>query len=931
MSLINSSTVEKLGDEFKPNPPQQIHGLIRQKTSTITGFCGICQSAICEDDDLRLGCKCLIHYKCLVDYIHHELGNDRKVIEDHEGIPCPNGKSCAFFLSDPYFMKINDLQIILKYGVELEQKLKEVYSLEGIPSLDKLPDRPLLKREISKMRQWLELKNQNDPEIGFEKSQDDFICLTSKACPKCGFRESHPHGHHCHHVKSGCFKCKTEYCYSCGSTAEENIKIRGQRSNCACERKSWSTFCSSSDILSNISFETGYPCDSRCGCHICSECAPGRPCGTCSGVCVVCTGLICQGPSEVSEVKDWTPQNEVIKQRVEKEKSLQVISLCIQSGIDTFFSQLLDTLENNGFGFNYVDITGSTFLIDASRYGRVSMVKMLLARGARANFQRSDGFCAITIAAMYGHLSVVDAIVQHNPDSLYTENALGDTLLMIAIQYHHSELAKYLIEKGCDINKPNHDSTTPMMIASFVGDLKTAEILMSNKKLLLNVVDKNLFDALRYALIGANQLNGRHAEIVKLLLNAGVNYLAVINGLSAKDIAIKNMSTKDIKLIFQNKIAEREQKQLKLTIFGGIFITVIILSWYYYTYNNITLLEKVNDLYGENTEEIRNILSGTKSYVIYCANRKGLSVEAYNLTYLQNNALYFSITISNVGMKPPKTITFLSSMSKTLPFAAIDCTQNIGSETFMHKYNLSSDLNPIVFVYSPWKAMPVQFTQQSLLYKDYAISQLNSALSMKANQAATTEELHKICSSHVRRKTCFVLEKDKSFSGEIETQLISLYSLKHTFVSIDAEYNTLSISDPNKRLDRYVHFQLYALRKKNTIYLSMPYYPSLRRDITNSNLANHAMRFIKEAEKLPDSSFNTTGTVGDSESDHDAFHIKVIKRSKYATYAQHHDDLKQHSNHANKLHNSDSNDNHHENAKKNVKSNKKSDKSANEL
>ena len=53
-----------------------------------------------------------------------------------------------------------------------------------------------------------------------------FIAATTKACPNsyCKNRESHFHGHACHHVRQGCTECKTVYCFKCLSTKQRNCK-----------------------------------------------------------------------------------------------------------------------------------------------------------------------------------------------------------------------------------------------------------------------------------------------------------------------------------------------------------------------------------------------------------------------------------------------------------------------------------------------------------------------------------------------------------------------------------------------------------------------------------------------------------------------------------------------------------------------------------
>ena len=75
---------------------------------------------------------------------------------------------------------------------------------------------------------------------------------TTKKCPNpaCGLPQTLYHGHYCHHVREGCYRCKTHFCYCCLATAEENRRERGQEHLCKCG--SWSSFCDSGDLLAHV-------------------------------------------------------------------------------------------------------------------------------------------------------------------------------------------------------------------------------------------------------------------------------------------------------------------------------------------------------------------------------------------------------------------------------------------------------------------------------------------------------------------------------------------------------------------------------------------------------------------------------------------------------------------------------------------------------
>ena len=121
---------------------------------------------------------------------------------------------------------------------------------------------------------------------------DAYIDATSKACPRCGFRISHYHGHACHHIRpgTGCTNCGHHFCYRC---------LRPGHSGSACGCR---LFCDNSNIQSCLVQEP-YPHDSRCSCPICPDCRPRQPCPQCDGNCVVCQGAVPHGPTSLVKKK----------------------------------------------------------------------------------------------------------------------------------------------------------------------------------------------------------------------------------------------------------------------------------------------------------------------------------------------------------------------------------------------------------------------------------------------------------------------------------------------------------------------------------------------------------------------------------------------------------------------------------------------------
>ena len=98
-----------------------------------------------------------------------------------------------------------------------------------------------------------------------------FVRSQSKACPKCQTPIVHFRNHGCHRVK--CSTCSYEFCCICTAQVindEPNDELAA-RNTCHCR-----LFCAS---------------DGSCGCALCDECKPGKPCPACNGQCNVCLNV----------------------------------------------------------------------------------------------------------------------------------------------------------------------------------------------------------------------------------------------------------------------------------------------------------------------------------------------------------------------------------------------------------------------------------------------------------------------------------------------------------------------------------------------------------------------------------------------------------------------------------------------------------------
>ncbi|WP_432672099.1 ankyrin repeat domain-containing protein [Flavobacterium sp. SM2513] len=117
--------------------------------------------------------------------------------------------------------------------------------------------------------------------------------------------------------------------------------------------------------------------------------------------------------------------------------------------------------------------------------------------------------------ARSGNLDQVTVLFEQNPKIINAVNDRGYTPLTLACYRGNTEVAKFLISNGADINY-NNDMGTPLMAAIFKKNNEIAKFLIENKAN-LNLSDGNRTTALIYA------VNSKNYELVSALVKANVD------------------------------------------------------------------------------------------------------------------------------------------------------------------------------------------------------------------------------------------------------------------------------------------------------------------------------------------------------------------------------------------------------------------------
>jgi ankyrin repeat protein len=247
---------------------------------------------------------------------------------------------------------------------------------------------------------------------------------------------------------------------------------------------------------------------------------------------------------------------------------------------------LVAALLQRGAQPGAINSYGSTPLAEAIKVADAGLVEMLLDAGADVEAPNQDGQTALMLAARAGAVDIAEILVRRGADVNAREAWRGQTALMWAADENLPELAKLLIDSGADvdiraiandwpaqitsepraqyrptggltpllyaarsgcslcvqsildagadIDRPNPDGVTPLIVALDNFRFDTAKLLLERganphtwdwwgRTPLYAAVDMNSFNA-RFGAPGPVQSSQTAAiDIVRLLLTAGVN------------------------------------------------------------------------------------------------------------------------------------------------------------------------------------------------------------------------------------------------------------------------------------------------------------------------------------------------------------------------------------------------------------------------
>jgi ankyrin repeat protein len=173
-----------------------------------------------------------------------------------------------------------------------------------------------------------------------------------------------------------------------------------------------------------------------------------------------------------------------VNKKTDREET--ALMLAIDSGIEAAALRILQASPS----LANADVEGKTALARAAALGNSRLVAELLRGGAPVNAGKGDD-SALHFAAQFGHLEVIDALLQAKADVSHATRD-GLTPLMVACRYAHPEIASRFLQAGADVNASDKQGSCPLHFAAAGGDITIIKMLLdhgANKKALTKTLE----------------------------------------------------------------------------------------------------------------------------------------------------------------------------------------------------------------------------------------------------------------------------------------------------------------------------------------------------------------------------------------------------------------------------------------------------------
>jgi ankyrin repeat protein len=156
------------------------------------------------------------------------------------------------------------------------------------------------------------------------------------------------------------------------------------------------------------------------------------------------------------------------------------------------------------------DENNDTLLLYALSDSGSNTYRYFLKNGVDINLLNDEGENVVHSIAYSGKAERLEGVL--NQANMNHQSNDGTTPLILAVALDKTEIARYLMNYGADVNIPDHENNTALHIACHLGNLELVNLLVDKGAKLLVKTKKGNFPL-------ALAVNAGHDEIVKFLFD----------------------------------------------------------------------------------------------------------------------------------------------------------------------------------------------------------------------------------------------------------------------------------------------------------------------------------------------------------------------------------------------------------------------------
>ncbi|MDH5757569.1 MAG: ankyrin repeat domain-containing protein, partial [Nitrospinota bacterium] len=173
-------------------------------------------------------------------------------------------------------------------------------------------------------------------------------------------------------------------------------------------------------------------------------------------------------------------------------------------------------LLSKGARVNEMDSNDSTALMRAVNSDSADVALLLIEKGARLEVKDNMGQAPLHLAAYMGKLEMVALLIENNAVIDY-KTMFGKTPLMFAAERNFLDVVKLLLKKGAKINSKDDRGNTALSLAIRSGHGEMVEFLRKSGSKLPSIDSKNILETMINAVMGGDM------GLIKEIVSKGVD------------------------------------------------------------------------------------------------------------------------------------------------------------------------------------------------------------------------------------------------------------------------------------------------------------------------------------------------------------------------------------------------------------------------